>query len=61
MSWNHLDNILTYCRHRETNAVAAGLHSKIMHIKRRACGYRNKEHFKIAIYFSREGLTLSPR
>jgi len=32
-----------------------------MPIKRRACGYRNKEHFKIAIYFYREGLNLYPR
>jgi len=45
----HLHNILTYCKLRVTNAVAEGLNSKIMAIKRRACGYRNKEHFKIAI------------
>jgi transposase len=31
--------------------VAEGLNSKIMAIKRRACGYRNKEYFKIAIGF----------
>jgi transposase len=57
----HLKNILTYCRHRVTNAVAEGLNSKIMAIKRRACGYRNKEHFKIAIYFYCGGLSLYPR
>ena len=56
----HLNNILTYCRHRVTNAVAEGLNSKIMAIKRRACGYRNKEHFKIAIYFYCGGLNLYP-
>jgi transposase len=56
----HLDKVLTYCRHRVTNAVAEGLNSKIMAIKRRACGYRNKEHFKIAIYFYCGGLNLYP-
>jgi transposase len=58
---NHLDNILTYCRHQITNAVAEGLNSKIMSIKRRACGYRNKENFKTAIYFFCGGLDLCPR
>jgi transposase len=56
----HLENVLTYCRHRVTNAVAEGLNSKIMTIKRRACGYRNKEHFKTAIYFFCGGLHLYP-
>ena len=58
---SHLDNIVTYCRHRVTNAVAEGLNSKIMAIKRRACGYRNPEHFKTAIYFFCGGLDLYPR
>jgi transposase len=58
---NHLENILTYCRHAITNGVAEGLNSKIMTIKRRACGYRNKEHFKTAVYFFCGGLDLYPR
>ena len=58
---NHLANILTYCTHRITNAVAEGLNSKIMSVKRRACGYRNKENFKLAIYFFCGGLDLHPR
>src|SRR2546428_3042350 len=58
---NRLENILTYCRHAITNGVADGLNSKIMTIKRRACGYRNKEHFKTAIYFFCGGLDLHPR
>lgn len=57
----HAHNILTYCKLRVTNAVAEGLNSKIMAIKRRACGYRNKEHFKIAIYFYCGKLDLYPR
>lgn len=54
-------NVLSYCTHEITNAVAEGLNSKIMAIKRRACGYRNKENFKTAIYFFCGGLNLYPR
>ena len=53
----HLDNILAFCRHRITNGAAEGLNSKIMATKRRACGYRNREHFKTAIYFCAAGWT----
>lgn len=58
---NRLDNILTYCTHRMTNATAEGINSKIMAVKRRAGGYRNPDHFKIAIYFFCGGLDLHPR
>ena len=58
---DHLPNILTYCKHQITNGVAEGLNSKIMTIKRKACGYRNKENFKVAIYFFCGGLDLYPR
>jgi transposase len=58
---NHLENILTFCRHRITNGVSEGLNSKIMSIKRKACGYRNREHFKTAIYFFCGGLDLYPK
>jgi len=56
----YLENILTFCRHRITNGVAEGLNSKIMAIKRKACGYRNRDHFKTAIYFYCGGLDLYP-
>lgn len=56
----HLENILTFCRHRITNGVAEGLNSKIMAIRRKACGYRNRDHFKTAIYFFCGGLDLYP-
>ena len=46
-----LDNVVTYCKHFVTNAVAEGLNSKIMSIKRRAGGFRNPANFKTAIYF----------
>ena len=47
----HLANVLTYFTHRVTNAVAEGLNSKIAGVHKRACGYRNRDHFKIAVYF----------
>jgi transposase len=56
-----LEQVLNYCKYEITNAVAEGLNSKIMAIKRRACGYRNKENFKTAIYFFCGGLDLCPR
>ncbi len=53
-----LENVISYCRHPITNAVAEGLNSKIMAIKRRAGGFRNIENFKIVIYFHCGGLRL---
>ena len=44
-----------------TNAKAEGMNSKIQMIKRRACGFRNRERFKTAIYFHLGGLDLYPR
>jgi len=43
-----------------TNGVAEGLNSKILAIKREACGYRNRDHFKTSIYFFCGGLELYP-
>ena len=57
----HLDGVLRYCRHPITNGVAEGLNSKIMTIKRKACGFRNAQHFTTAIYFHCGGLDLYPR
>lgn len=57
----HLDNILTYLQHRITNAVTEGLNAKIQWIKVGARGYRNREAFKMAIYFHCGGLDLEPR
>jgi len=57
----HLPNILTYFRHRISNATAEGLNSKIQMVKEMACGFRNREHYKTAIYFHCGGLDLYPR
>jgi transposase len=55
-----LPNVLTYFAHRITNAVAEGLNSKIATVQKRACGYRSRDHFKIAVYFHCGGLNLYP-
>nr|WP_233214551.1 transposase [Rhodopirellula bahusiensis] len=56
-----LPNVVIYCMHGITNAVAEGMNSKIMSIKRRVGGYRDRENFKTAIYFYYGGLDLYPR
>lgn len=55
----HIDNILYY-QHPVTNAMSEGLNSKIQKIKSMACGFRNMENFKTAIYFHCGGLELYP-
>jgi len=57
----HLPNILTYFKHRISNATAEGLNNKIQMVKEMACGFRNREHYKTAIYFHCGGLDLYPR
>jgi len=57
----HLANILTYFKHRITNAVAEGLNSKIQMIKQMACGFRNQQHYRKAILFHCGGLDLYAR
>ncbi|MDH4329652.1 MAG: ISL3 family transposase [Nitrospira sp.] len=57
----HIDNILTYYQHPVTNAMSEGLNSQIQKIKSMACGFRNMENFKTAIYFHCGGLDLYPR
>lgn len=57
----HLANIMTYFKHRITNATAEGLNSKIQMVKLMACGFRNRDHYRTAIYFHCGGLDLYPR
>lgn len=56
----HLDNILTYLRHRITNAMMEGFNSKIQTIKANARGYRNFANYRIAILFYCGKLELYP-
>ena len=57
---SRLVNVVSYCTHHITNGVAEGLNSKIMTVKRKCCGFRNRENFKAAIYFHCGGLDLYP-
>jgi len=56
----HLPNVLTYFRHRITNAISEGIASKIQALKKAANGFRNRDNFKTAIYFHCGGLDLYP-
>jgi transposase len=56
----HLPNILTYHRHRITNAGLEAVNATIQWVKKTARGFRNAENFKIAIYFHCGGLNLYP-
>jgi transposase len=56
----HEAGLLAYFEHRITNAGAEGLNSRIQAISVSARGYRNREHFKTAIYFHLSGLQLHP-
>jgi transposase len=56
----HEQGILAYFKHRITSAAAEGLNSRIQAIRVSARGYRNREHFKTAIYFHLGGLQLYP-
>lgn len=57
----HIDNIVTYARHRITNALGEAINGKIEKIKRMACGFRNRSHYRTAIYFHCGGLDLFPK
>ena len=54
------ENIVTYLKHRITNAVSESINSKIQWVKYTARGFRNKTNFKTAIYFHRGALDLMP-
>jgi len=56
----HQAGLLSYFAHRISNAGAEGLNSRIQAIRVSARGYRNREHFKTAIYFHLGGLQLYP-
>jgi len=45
---------------RTTSAVSESLNAKIQRIKRLACGFRNRERFRRAIFFHCGGLNLYP-
>ncbi len=56
----HIENILTFIKHRITNAFAEGINSKIQHIKATARGFRNFKNYRISILFYCGKLNLFP-
>jgi transposase len=56
----HLANVLTSLRHGITNAGLEAVNAVIQWVKKTARGFRNPEHFKIAIFFHCGGLDLCP-
>jgi Transposase len=57
---HHLPNLLTYLRHRLTNAGLEGGNAAIQWVTKTARGFRNADHFKTAIHFRCGGLDLYP-
>lgn len=57
---NHLNGIVNAIVHAVTNAASEAINSKIQKVKRLACGFRNRDRFRNAIYFHLGGLDLAP-
>lgn len=57
---SHIDNIVTYAKHQVTNALGESMNAKIEKVKRMACGFRNRAHYRLSIYFHCGGLNLYP-
>ena len=58
---NHLGGLLTYIRHRITNALSESFNSSIQSLKANARGFRNFEHYRTRILFFLGRLDLQPR
>jgi transposase len=56
---SHLFGILNAVRMKTDNAILESKNSIIQHIKRMACGFRNKTRFKTAVLFHLGGLDMS--
>lgn len=56
----HFENIITYLKHRITNAMIEGFNSKIQSIKSNARGFRNFKNYRISILFYCGKLELYP-
>ena len=56
----HWDGVINAVLTNVTNARSEGINAKVQWIKRQACGYRNRERFRNAIYFHLGGLDLYP-
>ena len=54
------ENIITYLRHRVTNAASESINAKIQWVRYTARGFRNLRNFIHAIYFHCGGVHLAP-
>lgn len=57
---DHLYGVLSYIKHRVTNATTEGINSRIETLRKAACGFRNKQRFRTVILFHLGGLDLCP-
>lgn len=57
---NHLSGLLTYFKHRITNAITEGFNSKIQAIKADARGFRRFENYRTRILFFCGKLDMTP-
>ena len=57
---NHLEGIVNAVVTGITNARSESINAGIQRIKRNACGFRNRDRFRQAIYFHLGGLDLYP-
>jgi transposase len=57
---SHLDGIINAVVLGATNAASESINARIQRVKRMACGFRNRERFRNAIYFHLGGLDLDP-
>jgi transposase len=57
----HFENIVTFIKHRITNAFAEGINSVIQHIKATARGFRNFQNYRTAILFFCGKLDMYPQ
>jgi len=58
---NHLMGLLTYFRHKITNALCEGFNATIQSIKANARGFRNFHHYRFRVLFFLGKLDLLPR
>lgn len=56
----HIDDIVTYAKHRITNALGESINAKIVNTNRMTCGLSNRQHYRSAIFFHCGGLDLYP-
>lgn len=57
----HLEGVLNAVTTGITNARSEAINAGIQRIKKNACGFRNRDRFRTAIYFHLGGLDLYPR